>query len=166
MTQQQCLSFPCQDLYRKDCNLAAQLLQCSKSHHRGHKLSEVNSDLLYTHWPLTNSPVSNALLSGSWWPLNFPLVDLTIQLSTTEDNLSPTTSSPHKGEVGSEAWAKILINSLRNASQTWDDFFNVMSCIYGPSSYATTAWNWRSYWNTVRYQGPQRLLSIDSFSCP
>ncbi|XP_037551388.1 brain-enriched guanylate kinase-associated protein isoform X2 [Nematolebias whitei] len=29
------------DLYRKDCNLAAQLLQRSKSHHRAHKLSEL-----------------------------------------------------------------------------------------------------------------------------
>uniref|UniRef100_A0A1A8LVP0 Brain-enriched guanylate kinase-associated n=1 Tax=Nothobranchius pienaari TaxID=704102 RepID=A0A1A8LVP0_9TELE len=29
------------DLYRKDCNLAAQLLQCSKSHFRAHKLSEL-----------------------------------------------------------------------------------------------------------------------------
>ncbi|XP_072221694.1 brain-enriched guanylate kinase-associated protein [Leuresthes tenuis] len=29
------------DLYRKDCNLAAQLLQCSKSHYRAHKLSEL-----------------------------------------------------------------------------------------------------------------------------
>ncbi|KAG9336411.1 hypothetical protein JZ751_002758 [Albula glossodonta] len=32
------------DLYRKDCNLAAQLLQCSKSHYRAHKLSELPSD--------------------------------------------------------------------------------------------------------------------------
>ncbi|XP_056447129.1 LOW QUALITY PROTEIN: brain-enriched guanylate kinase-associated protein [Gadus chalcogrammus] len=29
------------DLYRKDCNLAAQLLQCSTSHHRAHKMSEL-----------------------------------------------------------------------------------------------------------------------------
>ncbi|XP_034087573.1 brain-enriched guanylate kinase-associated protein [Gymnodraco acuticeps] len=29
------------DLYRKDCNLAAQLLQCSKSHYRAHKMSEL-----------------------------------------------------------------------------------------------------------------------------
>ncbi|XP_035529579.1 brain-enriched guanylate kinase-associated protein [Morone saxatilis] len=29
------------DLYRKDCNLAAQLLQCSKSHYRVHKMSEL-----------------------------------------------------------------------------------------------------------------------------
>ncbi|XP_077477039.1 brain-enriched guanylate kinase-associated protein isoform X1 [Stigmatopora argus] len=32
------------DLYRKDCNLAAQLLQCSKSHHRAHKMSELPLD--------------------------------------------------------------------------------------------------------------------------
>ncbi|XP_036398697.1 brain-enriched guanylate kinase-associated protein isoform X1 [Megalops cyprinoides] len=32
------------DLYRKDCNLAAQLLQCSKSHYRAHKLSELPSE--------------------------------------------------------------------------------------------------------------------------
>uniref|UniRef100_A0A8C7ZI51 Brain-enriched guanylate kinase-associated protein n=1 Tax=Oryzias sinensis TaxID=183150 RepID=A0A8C7ZI51_9TELE len=32
------------DLYRKDCNLAAQLLQCSKSHYRSHKLSELPLD--------------------------------------------------------------------------------------------------------------------------
>ncbi|XP_061599212.1 brain-enriched guanylate kinase-associated protein [Cololabis saira] len=32
------------DLYRKDCNLAAQLLQCSKSHYRAHKLSELPLD--------------------------------------------------------------------------------------------------------------------------
>ncbi|CAL8285065.1 unnamed protein product [Lota lota] len=32
------------DLYRKDCNLAAQLLQCSKSQHRAHKLSELPLD--------------------------------------------------------------------------------------------------------------------------
>ncbi|XP_029108391.1 brain-enriched guanylate kinase-associated protein-like isoform X2 [Scleropages formosus] len=29
------------DLYRKDCNLAAQLLQCNKSHYRAHELSEL-----------------------------------------------------------------------------------------------------------------------------
>ncbi|XP_042565648.1 brain-enriched guanylate kinase-associated protein isoform X2 [Clupea harengus] len=32
------------DLYRKDCNLAAQLLQCGKSHYRSHKLSELPVD--------------------------------------------------------------------------------------------------------------------------
>ncbi|XP_034432236.1 brain-enriched guanylate kinase-associated protein isoform X2 [Hippoglossus hippoglossus] len=32
------------DLYRKDCNLAAQLLQCSKSHYRAHKMSELPVD--------------------------------------------------------------------------------------------------------------------------
>ncbi|XP_017569325.2 brain-enriched guanylate kinase-associated protein [Pygocentrus nattereri] len=32
------------DLYRKDCNLAAQLLQCGKSHYRTHKLSELPTD--------------------------------------------------------------------------------------------------------------------------
>ncbi|KAM9786941.1 brain-enriched guanylate kinase-associated protein isoform 1-T1 [Syngnathus typhle] len=32
------------DLYRKDCNLAAQLLQCSKSHYRAHKMSELPLD--------------------------------------------------------------------------------------------------------------------------
>ncbi|XP_056867876.1 brain-enriched guanylate kinase-associated protein isoform X3 [Takifugu flavidus] len=32
------------DLYRKDCNLAAQLLQCSKSHYRAHKMSELPRD--------------------------------------------------------------------------------------------------------------------------
>ncbi|XP_067310927.1 brain-enriched guanylate kinase-associated protein isoform X2 [Pseudorasbora parva] len=33
------------DLYRKDCNLAAQLLQCGKSPHRAHRLSELPADL-------------------------------------------------------------------------------------------------------------------------
>uniref|UniRef100_A0A9J8BMR5 Brain-enriched guanylate kinase-associated protein n=2 Tax=Cyprinus carpio TaxID=7962 RepID=A0A9J8BMR5_CYPCA len=33
------------DLYRKDCNLAAQLLQCGKSSYRAHKLSELPADL-------------------------------------------------------------------------------------------------------------------------
>uniref|UniRef100_A0A672HF17 Uncharacterized protein n=1 Tax=Salarias fasciatus TaxID=181472 RepID=A0A672HF17_SALFA len=32
------------DVYRKDCNLAAQLLQCSKSHYRVHKMSELPLD--------------------------------------------------------------------------------------------------------------------------
>uniref|UniRef100_A0A3Q4B6K1 Brain-enriched guanylate kinase-associated protein n=1 Tax=Mola mola TaxID=94237 RepID=A0A3Q4B6K1_MOLML len=32
------------DFYRKDCNLAAQLLQCSKSHYRAHKMSELPLD--------------------------------------------------------------------------------------------------------------------------
>uniref|UniRef100_A0AAY4DLZ8 Brain-enriched guanylate kinase-associated protein n=1 Tax=Denticeps clupeoides TaxID=299321 RepID=A0AAY4DLZ8_9TELE len=32
------------DLYRKDCNLAAQLLQCGKSQYRSHKLSELPID--------------------------------------------------------------------------------------------------------------------------
>ncbi|XP_067223047.1 brain-enriched guanylate kinase-associated protein [Chanodichthys erythropterus] len=33
------------DLYRKDCNLAAQLLQCGKSPYRSHRLSELPADL-------------------------------------------------------------------------------------------------------------------------
>ncbi|XP_077077825.1 brain-enriched guanylate kinase-associated protein [Siphateles boraxobius] len=33
------------DLYRKDCNLAAQLLQCGKSPYRVHRLSELHADL-------------------------------------------------------------------------------------------------------------------------
>uniref|UniRef100_A0A671RYV9 Uncharacterized protein n=1 Tax=Sinocyclocheilus anshuiensis TaxID=1608454 RepID=A0A671RYV9_9TELE len=33
------------DLYRKDCNLAAQLLQCGKSPYRAHKLCELPADL-------------------------------------------------------------------------------------------------------------------------
>ncbi|XP_040055148.1 brain-enriched guanylate kinase-associated protein isoform X3 [Gasterosteus aculeatus] len=32
------------DVYRKDCNLAAELLQCSKPHYRAHKLSELPLD--------------------------------------------------------------------------------------------------------------------------
>ncbi|XP_053553423.1 brain-enriched guanylate kinase-associated protein [Bombina bombina] len=32
------------ELYRKDCNLASQLLQCSKSYYRAHKLSELPTD--------------------------------------------------------------------------------------------------------------------------
>ncbi|KAF7652903.1 hypothetical protein LDENG_00090920 [Lucifuga dentata] len=32
------------DVYKKDCNLAAQLLQCSKSHYRAHKMSELPLD--------------------------------------------------------------------------------------------------------------------------
>uniref|UniRef100_A0A8C5R231 Brain enriched guanylate kinase associated n=1 Tax=Leptobrachium leishanense TaxID=445787 RepID=A0A8C5R231_9ANUR len=32
------------ELYRKDCNLASQLLQCSKSYFRAHKLSELPAD--------------------------------------------------------------------------------------------------------------------------
>ncbi|KAM7403189.1 hypothetical protein PAMA_003896 [Pampus argenteus] len=32
------------DVYRKDCNLAAQLLQCSKSHYRAHKMSALPLD--------------------------------------------------------------------------------------------------------------------------
>ncbi|XP_073434088.1 brain-enriched guanylate kinase-associated protein isoform X6 [Dendrobates tinctorius] len=32
------------ELYRKDCNLASQLLQCSKSYYRAHKLSELPAD--------------------------------------------------------------------------------------------------------------------------
>ncbi|XP_026646962.2 brain-enriched guanylate kinase-associated protein isoform X3 [Zonotrichia albicollis] len=32
------------ELYRKDCNLAAQLLQCSKNYDRAHKLSELPTD--------------------------------------------------------------------------------------------------------------------------
>uniref|UniRef100_A0A8D0GRD1 Brain enriched guanylate kinase associated n=1 Tax=Sphenodon punctatus TaxID=8508 RepID=A0A8D0GRD1_SPHPU len=32
------------ELYRKDCNLAAQLLQCSKNYDRAHKLSELPSE--------------------------------------------------------------------------------------------------------------------------
>ncbi|XP_071972292.1 brain-enriched guanylate kinase-associated protein isoform X5 [Engystomops pustulosus] len=32
------------ELYRKDCNLASQLLQCSKSYYRAHKLSELPDD--------------------------------------------------------------------------------------------------------------------------
>ncbi|XP_037687791.1 brain-enriched guanylate kinase-associated protein isoform X2 [Choloepus didactylus] len=32
------------ELYRKDCNLAAQLLQCSQTHRRLHKVSELPSD--------------------------------------------------------------------------------------------------------------------------
>nr|XP_057947447.1 uncharacterized protein LOC131140758 [Doryrhamphus excisus] len=32
------------DLYRKDCNLAAQLLHCTKSHYRAHKMSELPLD--------------------------------------------------------------------------------------------------------------------------
>lgn len=42
VTKDQCLCL-LQDVSRKDCNLAAQLLQRSKSHHRVHKLSEVSS---------------------------------------------------------------------------------------------------------------------------
>ncbi|XP_066428502.1 brain-enriched guanylate kinase-associated protein [Eleutherodactylus coqui] len=32
------------ELYRKDCNLASQLLQCSKNYYRAHKLSELPAD--------------------------------------------------------------------------------------------------------------------------
>ncbi|XP_058844112.1 brain-enriched guanylate kinase-associated protein-like isoform X1 [Acipenser ruthenus] len=61
------------DLYRKDCNVAAQLLQCSKSHFRSHKLSELPSEFqerVSTHMekhgcgislPLYNSPYSDSV---------------------------------------------------------------------------------------------------------
>lgn len=38
---------PLQELYRKDCNLAAQLLQCNKSLYRA-QLSEVSHALTFT----------------------------------------------------------------------------------------------------------------------
>lgn len=40
------LCFPLQDVYRKDCNLAVQLLQCNKSLYRA-QLSEVSAAPLH-----------------------------------------------------------------------------------------------------------------------
>ncbi|XP_041121900.1 brain-enriched guanylate kinase-associated protein-like isoform X1 [Polyodon spathula] len=61
------------ELYRKDCNVAAQLFQCSKSHYRAHKLSELPSEFqerVSTHMekhgcgislPLCHSPYSDSV---------------------------------------------------------------------------------------------------------
>ncbi|KAG7461298.1 hypothetical protein MATL_G00208590 [Megalops atlanticus] len=55
------------DMYRKDCNLAAQLLQCSKTHHRALKLSELPADFqerLSLHMeslPICHSPYSDSV---------------------------------------------------------------------------------------------------------
>ncbi|XP_043930496.1 brain-enriched guanylate kinase-associated protein isoform X2 [Protopterus annectens] len=60
------------ELYRKDCNLAAQLLQCSKSHYRAHKLSELPADFqervndhLEKHGCGFNLPLCRASFSDS-----------------------------------------------------------------------------------------------------
>ncbi|XP_062379518.1 brain-enriched guanylate kinase-associated protein [Sardina pilchardus] len=65
------------ELYRKDCNLAAQLLQCGKSHYRSHKLSELPVDFqerLSSHMEkhgrgrtvaLCHSPYSDAAVPAS-----------------------------------------------------------------------------------------------------
>ncbi|KAF3844959.1 hypothetical protein F7725_008122 [Dissostichus mawsoni] len=59
------------DLYRKDCNLAAQLLQCSKSHYRAHKMSELPVDLqerISSHMEKHNrgSGATNAMFSSNY----------------------------------------------------------------------------------------------------
>ncbi|XP_010134219.1 PREDICTED: brain-enriched guanylate kinase-associated protein, partial [Buceros rhinoceros silvestris] len=61
------------ELYRKDCNLAAQLLQCSKNYDRAHKLSELPSDFqerVILEKPDPNS-LSSHLSSPSTRDLNF-----------------------------------------------------------------------------------------------
>ncbi|XP_010158441.1 PREDICTED: brain-enriched guanylate kinase-associated protein, partial [Eurypyga helias] len=61
------------ELYRKDCNLAAQLLQCSKNYDRAHKLSELPSDFqerVILEKPDPNS-LSSHLSSPSTRELNF-----------------------------------------------------------------------------------------------
>ncbi|XP_009074611.1 PREDICTED: brain-enriched guanylate kinase-associated protein, partial [Acanthisitta chloris] len=61
------------ELYRKDCNLAAQLLQCSKNYDRAHKLSELPSDFqerVILEKPDPNS-LSSRLSSPSTRDLNF-----------------------------------------------------------------------------------------------
>ncbi|XP_009996330.1 PREDICTED: brain-enriched guanylate kinase-associated protein [Chaetura pelagica] len=61
------------ELYRKDCNLAAQLLQCSKNYDRAHKLSELPSDFqerVMLEKPDPNS-LSSHLSSPSTRDLNF-----------------------------------------------------------------------------------------------
>ncbi|XP_048840846.1 brain-enriched guanylate kinase-associated protein-like [Brienomyrus brachyistius] len=55
------------DLCRKDCNLAAQLLQCNKSHYRAHELSELPAEfqervnLQMEASPLCHSPYSDSV---------------------------------------------------------------------------------------------------------
>ncbi|XP_018089172.2 brain-enriched guanylate kinase-associated protein isoform X2 [Xenopus laevis] len=60
------------ELYRKDCNLASQLLQCSKSYFRAHKLSELPADFqervsqhLENHGCSLSVPLSNTTYADS-----------------------------------------------------------------------------------------------------
>ncbi|XP_077125404.1 brain-enriched guanylate kinase-associated protein isoform X2 [Ranitomeya variabilis] len=60
------------ELYRKDCNLASQLLQCSKSYYRAHKLSELPADFqervsehLENHGCKLSVPLSNTSYADS-----------------------------------------------------------------------------------------------------
>ncbi|XP_012823382.1 brain-enriched guanylate kinase-associated protein isoform X2 [Xenopus tropicalis] len=60
------------ELYRKDCNLASQLLQCSKSYFRAHKLSELPADFqervsqhLEKHGCSLSVPLSNTTYADS-----------------------------------------------------------------------------------------------------
>ncbi|XP_075047995.1 brain-enriched guanylate kinase-associated protein isoform X2 [Mixophyes fleayi] len=60
------------ELYRKDCNLASQLLQCSKTYYRAHKLSELPTDFqervsehLENHGCKLTVPLSNTSYADS-----------------------------------------------------------------------------------------------------
>ncbi|XP_062863648.1 brain-enriched guanylate kinase-associated protein [Trichomycterus rosablanca] len=77
------------ELYRKDCKLAAQLLQCGKSHYRAHKLSELPVDRQDKGSPHTE----NKDLDRRMGPCNFSYPDAGPSLVFTKVSPKPEPGS-------------------------------------------------------------------------
>ncbi|KAG5266161.1 hypothetical protein AALO_G00250460 [Alosa alosa] len=85
-------------LYRKDCNLAAQLLQCGKSHYRSHKLSELPVDFqerLSSHMEKHSRGRTVALCPSPYSDASVPVSVIGKVLEKPEPGSScPVTRSP------------------------------------------------------------------------
>ncbi|XP_035249667.1 brain-enriched guanylate kinase-associated protein [Anguilla anguilla] len=126
------------DLYRKDCNLAAQLLQCSKSHYRAHKLSELPSDFkerLSMHMEKHSCGVTMALCHSPY-PDSVPTSVIAKVLEKPESGTScPASRSPSPHPQDPEFLANSMGSSEglhRRAAYKSSDLYSSDTALYCP----------------------------------
>lgn len=138
------------DLYRKDCNLAAQLLQCSKAHYRAHKMSELPLDFqerLSSHLEKHSSGGTTMPMSHSSYSDGVPTSLIAQVLEKPEPGSSCPVSrspSPHRdGDFLSGTGSTDQLN--RRAAYKTSDLYCSDTALYCPE----------------RWQDNERRQSVD-----
>nr|XP_061798850.1 brain-enriched guanylate kinase-associated protein-like [Nerophis lumbriciformis] len=133
------------NLYRKDCNLAAQLLQCSKSHYRAHKMSELPLDFqerISSHIEKHNqgSEATMAMCHSNYSDAVPTAIIAKILEKPEPGNGSPATRSPspHMQDGDSMAGAGSNDHFNRRVAYKTSDLYCSDTALYCPERWQET----------------------------
>ncbi|XP_053330519.1 brain-enriched guanylate kinase-associated protein isoform X3 [Spea bombifrons] len=123
------------ELYRKDCNLASQLLQCSKSYFRAHKLSELPTDFqerVSQHMEKYGRSLSVPLCNTSYADSIPTCVIAKVLEKPDPSSLSSHLSSASMRDLSYEHGSQELDDKLRQRPQFKSEIYCSDTALYCP----------------------------------